>query len=86
MLTILYIGRRGVCVQKDIERELGQSNAAASRNINWWTRTGTKGLNYVERYEDPTDRRNNMLRLTREGQEFFNKLREGSRAYASVAR
>lgn len=73
-LTFLYVGRRGVCVQKDIELELGLSNAAASRNVNWWTRTGKQELDYIERYEDTTDRRNNMLRLTKQGLQFYKAL------------
>lgn len=74
ILTFLYVGRRGVCVQKDIEYELRVSNAAASRNINYWSNTGTKGLDFMERYEDPTDRRNNLLRLSKKGLAFYNEV------------
>jgi len=79
VLTLLYIGRRGISVQKDIERELGLSNASASRNVNYWCQTGTKGFAFVERYEDPDDRRHNRLRLTREGAEFYERLRNPRR-------
>jgi DNA-binding MarR family transcriptional regulator len=84
-LTLLYIGRRGVCVQQDIEQELRLSNAAASRNINYWTKSGNKGLDFIERYEDPSDRRNNMLRLSKSGQEFYNQL-TGRSSHGSTAR
>jgi DNA-binding MarR family transcriptional regulator len=75
ILTLHYIGRRGICIQKDIERELGLSNASASRNINYWTRTGNRGLDFIERFEDPDDRRHNRLRLTDDGRAFFDRIR-----------
>lgn len=74
VLTFLYVGRRGVCIQKDVEKELGLSNAAASRNINYWCVTGSKKLEFIERYEDADDRRYNRLRLTRKGQGFLDRL------------
>lgn len=77
MLTFLYIARRGVCIQQDIERELGLSNASASRNVSYWTAFKAykkPGVGFVERTEDPKDRRQRLLRLTKEGKEFYEKL------------
>lgn len=83
MLTFLYVARRGVCTQKDIELALGLSNAAASRNVSYWTerkRYGVEGRGFIQRELDPKDQRHKLLSLTKEGQEFYKKLKEGSEA------
>jgi DNA-binding MarR family transcriptional regulator len=77
MMTFLYIARRGTTTQRDIELELGLSNAAASRNVSYWTDMkiwGKPGQGYVERYEDPKDRRYKIVRLTKKGREFYDRL------------
>lgn len=81
MLTFLYVARRGVCSQKDIELALGLSNAASSRNISYWCerkRYGVEGHGFINREIDPKDNRQKILSLTDEGQEFYRRLREGS--------
>lgn len=86
MLTFLYIARRGVCIQQDIERELGLSNATASRNVSYWTAQkayNKPGVGFVERMEDPKDRRQRLLRLTKEGKAFFDRIQE--REYGKAA-
>jgi DNA-binding MarR family transcriptional regulator len=78
MLTFLFVAQRGECIQKDVEQALGFSNAAASRNISYWTESKKfeePGLGMIERVEDPRDRRQKNLRLTKRGTEFYNKLR-----------
>lgn len=86
MLTFLYVAKRGVCSQKDIELALGLSNAAASRNIGYWTdrkRYGVAGQGFIHREMDPRDNRQKLLSLTKEGQEFYKRMREGSQAVKS---
>jgi DNA-binding MarR family transcriptional regulator len=79
LLVFLYIARNGKCYQKDIERELGLSNASASRNISYWTKHKSKdaeGVGFVERVDDVMDRRNKVVQLTPNGRLFYNRLRE----------
>lgn len=83
MLTFLYVARRGVCSQKDIELALGLSNAAASRNISYWCerkRYGVEGHGFIHREMDPKDNRQKLLSLTDEGKVFYDSLRQGSDA------
>ncbi|MGJ0513740.1 MarR family winged helix-turn-helix transcriptional regulator [Methylocystis sp.] len=78
ILAFLFIAQRGVCVQKDLEVNLGLTNASASRLVSWWTdvkRFGIDGVGFVERTEDPRDRRYKLLRLTPAGKKFYDKLR-----------
>jgi DNA-binding MarR family transcriptional regulator len=86
LLTFLYVARRGRCYQKDIEIELGLSNAAASRNISYWTDQkyyGRPGFGLLRREEDPRDRRNKMIVLTDKGRAFYESMR--GRSYVSKA-
>ena len=81
MLVFLAIARRGVCTQKDVELELelGMTGGSASRNVGYWTdvfKPGIPGIGYVDRIEDPKDRRYKLLRLNDKGKAFYNKLRK----------
>ena len=76
--AFLFIAQRGSCSQKDVENELGITNASASRNVSYWTdrRFDRKpGLGFVERVEDEYDRRYKTLTLTLKGRDFFEQLR-----------
>lgn len=84
MLVFLTVARRGQCTQKDIELELGLTNASASRNVSYWTELkiwpkgedeAIAGMGLIERIEDPRDRRYKLLRLTPAGKKFYTKLR-----------
>ena len=77
--TFLLIAQRGHCTQKDLENELGVTNASASRNVSYWTerRFDRKpGIGFVERVEDEFDRRFKVLRLTKKGKDFFEQLKK----------
>ncbi len=77
--VFLYIASRGKCTQNEVEQELGQSNATASRNVSFWTdrRADRKpGKGFVLRTEDDYDRRYKNLTLTKKGQNFYQKLKE----------
>ena len=83
MLTFLYIARRGTASQQDIELELGLTGASASRNISYWTDMkfyGKPGHGFIERFEDPQDRRYKLVRLSRTGREFYDMIRSGPHA------
>jgi DNA-binding MarR family transcriptional regulator len=78
MLTFLYIAHKGKCGQKDLEVALGFSNAAASRNVSYWThrRFDRKpGHDLVIREEDQFDRRHKALTLNSRGKALFFKLK-----------
>lgn len=79
ILTFLSIARRRECTQKDIEAELGLTNASASRNVAYWTDLkiyGVPGKGFVDRREDERDRRYKKLTLTAEGRRFHAKLKQ----------
>lgn len=78
LLIFLFIAYRGVCTQKDLEVNLGLTNATASRGVSWWTenkRYGLEGVGYVERTEDPRDRRYKLLKLTPAGKKFYDHIK-----------
>ena len=77
MLTFLFIAQRSEVSQKTIETHLGFSNAAASRNVSYWSdlkKYGVPGQGFVERFENPTDRREKLIRLTDRGQAFYDRV------------
>ncbi len=78
MLVFLFIAQRGVCTQKDVEIGLGLTNATASRNVSYWCdhkAFNVEGIGFVERTEDPRDRRYKLLRLTKAGMKFYDKVK-----------
>jgi DNA-binding MarR family transcriptional regulator len=81
LLTFLFVAQRGKCTQKDVEMELGVSNASASRNVSFWTDRRydrAEGLNFIERVEGNYDRRFKELTLTQRGKSFYKKVMEAS--------
>ena len=76
--AFLFIAQRGNCTQKDVETELGITNASASRNVSYWTDRRfdrRPGMGFVERVEDQYDRRFKTLKLTPRGRYFYEELR-----------
>lgn len=76
--AFLFVAQRGKCSQKDVEIELGISNASASRNVSYWTDRRfdrREGMGFIERVEDDYDRRYKALKLTDKGRNFYDKLR-----------
>ncbi|MDE2379666.1 MarR family winged helix-turn-helix transcriptional regulator [Bradyrhizobium sp.] len=77
--AFLFVARRGKCTQKDVEIELGLSNAAISRNISFWTSRRYdrgKGLGFIQAVENDYDRRFKELTLTPLGVAFYKRLLE----------
>lgn len=78
ILVFLFIAQRGICTQKDVEISLGLTNATASRIVSWWCdvkRFGKEGAGFIERMEDPRDRRYKLLKMTPEGEKFYQRLK-----------
>lgn len=89
LLVFLVIARRGVCTQKDIEKELAMTNGAASRNVAWWTSRRadrSEGPGFVQTVPDEWDRRVNKISLTEKGEEFYKRTLNASTAKRKVAR
>lgn len=62
---------------RDLQAAMDTSSASVSRNVAVLTiqhRLGKPGLNLVERYEDPRDRRNTRVRLTPKGRALRERL------------
>lgn len=79
LLTLLYVAQRGQSAQKSIEETLRLSSAAASRNVSYWSPVKADrkvGKGFIERAEDPCDRRHKILKLTPKGEQFIERVRE----------
>lgn len=62
---------------RDLQGRLDISTSSVSRNVAALSkhhRLGKDGLDLVEAYEDPADRRNKVVRLTAKGRAFSSKL------------
>jgi len=78
ILILLYVAQHKDCTQKELEEKFNISGAAVSRNINYWSdqkKFGVEGYGFIERIENPRDRRHKFLRLTPKGREFYERLR-----------
>ena len=75
-LALLYAEQAET--QRDVETRLGMSNAAASRNVSYWTewkRYQVAGMNMVETREKPEDRRYRLISYTPKGEAFVEQIR-----------
>lgn len=84
VMVLLYVAemedKAGGLSTVDVQQAVGLSNAAASRNTNYWG-PGTKsmtdaGTGYISVDFDPLDRRKRLLRLTPKGRAFVTQLME----------
>lgn len=90
MLTALYV--HGTLNQTDLPRFTGVEKSAVARNIArlgggaWVAKPGTAskveraGLGLIEAYQEPTDRRFNMVRLTPRGRAVMETLSKDAMA------
>ena len=76
VLALLTIGQHAEIPVAHVEKALGLSQAATSRNLTRLGpgRPGEPGMHLVEQYEDPYDRRNKIAKLTPEGREILRAL------------
>ena len=76
--TLMFVGRRQGCTQKDVEEHLKTSNATTSRNVSYWTDRRLDrqaGVGFIDRVPDDHDRRMRILVLTKSGQAFYDGFR-----------
>ncbi|CAB4165072.1 MarR Transcriptional regulators [uncultured Caudovirales phage] len=73
LLFIAAAGEDGA-MMKDLEKQTGQPQATLSRNVAMFTdmtRWHKPGPGYVERFENPMNRREKIVRLTPKGRRFM---------------
>lgn len=77
ILALLYPSLEEGMYQKKLEEKLGVSNAAASRNVSYWSkwkRHEVAGQDFMTNDPDPRDRRFRILELTNKGKAFIHQL------------
>lgn len=77
MLVFLTIARRGTASQRDLGLELGMTEGSASRAVAYWSdiRFDKKpGMDMIDRFEDPRDRRISLIRLNDKGRAFYKRI------------
>ena len=77
--VLLYVATHDPCHKQAIEQDLDFSTASCSRNLNWlsaWHRIENRpGLNFIEQYKDPSNRRRLINTLTPKGRDFINSVK-----------
>ena len=76
-LTLLYVAMNEPCLKKDMEIALGFTTASGSRNTDYLSkinRLRQEGLDFINKVDDPDDRRQTILTLTPKGKDFINQL------------
>lgn len=61
----------------DIANSLGLAQSSVSRNVAYlgdWNRHKQDGHKLVEAYEDPSERRRKLVKLTKKGEKFASKI------------
>lgn len=76
-LALLYASEEHT--QRDVEARLGLSNAAASRNVAYWTdfrKYQVEGQGMIDQFVDPQDRRYRRVVVNAKGQAFLRQLND----------
>lgn len=76
MCFLIVAGRPGIA-QRELYRELGTTDSAASRVVALLSDVGSRsgvGLDLIETRIDPEDRRNRILTLTRRGERLIEDI------------
>lgn len=74
-LALLYASEENT--QRDVETRLGLSNAAASRNVAYWTdyrKYQVEGQGMLDQFIDPEDRRYRRVVINAKGTAFLRQL------------
>lgn len=80
--VFLYIASHNDCSKvqlQDPDVGIDMPSASASRNTDWLAhkhRLGKRGLNLIEKYRDPNDKRRQIMKLSNEGYELVEQIRE----------
>ena len=86
-LTLMYVASNEPCLKRDMELALGFSTATGSRSTDYLSkinRLRAPGLDFINKVDDPDDRRQTILTLTPKGKEFIKQLEDP--AYAAIQR
>lgn len=76
-LALLYCNEEKT--QRDVETRLGLSNAAASRNVSYWSewkKHKVQGQNMINQTIDPEDRRYRLVSLNAKGKAFIAQIND----------
>jgi DNA-binding MarR family transcriptional regulator len=80
--VFLYIASHNDCSKVQLQDKtdgLNMPSASASRNTDWLShkhRLGKRGLNWIVKYRDKTDKRKQIMKLSAQGQFLIEQLRE----------
>ena len=80
--VFLYIASHNDCSKVQLQDKtegLNMPSASASRNTDWLShkhRLGKRGLNWIVKYRDRTDRRKQIMKLSSQGLALIEQLRD----------
>ena len=77
MATFLYVASHNPCHKQALEEDLGFSTASGSRNTDWLSekhRLKKPGLGLIKKEIDPSNKRRQLLSLTKEGELLISKM------------
>lgn len=79
MATFLYVASHNPCHKQALEEDLGFSTASGSRNTDWLSekhRLKKPGLGLIKKEIDPSNKRRQLLSLTKEGELLISKMKK----------
>jgi len=74
-----YVASHNPCHKQALEEDLGLVTSSASRLTDWLSpthRLKKPGLGLIEKYDDPSNRRRSLLKLTPKGVSLVNQIKE----------
>lgn len=80
--VFLYIASHNDCSKVQLQDKtdgLNMPSASASRNTDWLSykhRLGKRGLNWIVKYRDKTDKRRQIMKLSSQGQFLVQQVRD----------
>tara|TARA_Y100001963_G_scaffold12140_1_gene15316 strand:- start:46 stop:402 length:357 start_codon:yes stop_codon:yes gene_type:complete len=77
--TLLYVGSHNECHKQALEEELNFTTASSSRNTDWLSkqhRLNKPGLNLITKEVDQTNKRRQLLTLTKKGEDLMKQIKE----------
>tara|TARA_R100000781_G_scaffold3687_1_gene5026 strand:+ start:1717 stop:2085 length:369 start_codon:yes stop_codon:yes gene_type:complete len=77
--TLLYVGSHNDCHKQALELDLNFTTASGSRNTDYLSkehRLNKPGLNLITKEVDQTNKRRQVLKLTKKGEDLMNQIKE----------
>ena len=77
--AFLLVAESPGITMREVEQQMGVQNATTSRNIAYWCKWRkyqVPGMDFLEIYPDPRDRRYKIVELTPKGEAFLSKVNE----------